>query len=253
MMPFPIAIKENALLTSGRHCCLCHKFCGIKIEIHHIKPENKGGKNNLDNAIPVCFDCHADMRSYDSKHPKGTKYSESELKGHRDNWYKKVAGAIGLVRQEEVIATDKKVYETLGNLLPWSGSIHFIRSNNFAGFSFKLEDLDDLYGFYEECENPAFEFIDADLEGLRVSLLTHIKEFLHMIAYETFPVIAGVNSVPEEWEDEQPERFMKVVKQLHSSAEKICDTYDAIVKLATRKLGIIPKEMTQHHRTPEHQ
>ncbi|MBU1183060.1 MAG: HNH endonuclease [Proteobacteria bacterium] len=245
-MSFPTAVKENALLASGRHCCICHRFCGTKIEVHHIKLESEGGTNNHDNAIPLCFNCHADMRSYDSKHPRGTKYSESELKGHRDNWYKKVAGAIGLARQEEVAATDKRVYETVGSLLPWSGSLHFIRYNNFAGFSFQLDRLNDLYRFYDECENPAFEFIDADLEGFKVALFSHIKQFLHLVAYETFPAgTAGVNSVPDEWEDTQPERFDRVVKQLHDSAGSICDTYDALVKLATRKLGIIPKEMAQ--------
>ena len=42
-------------------------------------------------AIPVCFDCHSDMRSYDFKHPKGSKYTPDELRQHRDRWYEKVA------------------------------------------------------------------------------------------------------------------------------------------------------------------
>ena len=87
-MPFPPNVKEDALVACGRHCCLCRKFCGTKIEVHHIREESTGGDNSPDNAIPVCFDCHADMRSYDSKHPIGNKYSVSELKRHRDEWYK---------------------------------------------------------------------------------------------------------------------------------------------------------------------
>jgi hypothetical protein len=250
-MPFPANIKEDALVACGRHCSICHRFCGTKIEVHHIKLEGEGGENTFGNAIPLCFDCHADMRSYDAKHPKGTKYSEAELMRHRDNWYKKVQGASGLARPEEAVATDKNVYEILVRVLPWDGSLHFIRHNNFAGFSFNLDRLNHLYEFEHECENPSFEFIDPDLEGLRVALRGYTQEFTRLVAFETFPTnTVGWNAVPEEWEDEQPERFEKVVDGLHRSAKGACDSYDALVKLATRKLGIIP-DLAQHPRQPD--
>lgn len=72
-MPFPSYVKEDTLVASGRHCCPCHRFCGTKIEVHHIRLENEGGENILENAIPLCFNCHADMTSYDAKHPKDTR------------------------------------------------------------------------------------------------------------------------------------------------------------------------------------
>lgn len=93
-MPFPEKVKEDALVACGRHCCICHKFCGTKIEIHHIVPHSKGGADSFDNAIPLCFDCHAEVGQYNSEHPKGTKFSYAELKRHRDNWYKTCAKGI---------------------------------------------------------------------------------------------------------------------------------------------------------------
>ena len=65
-MPFDSNVKEDVLVSCGRHCCICHKFCGTKIEVHHIREESEGGDNAAENAIPLCFDCHADMRSYDT-------------------------------------------------------------------------------------------------------------------------------------------------------------------------------------------
>lgn len=245
-MSFPLNVREDVLVACGRHCCLCHKFCGTKIEVHHICLESKGGDNTFNNAIPLCFDCHADMTSYDSNHPKGTKYTENEIKSHRDNWYKKVQGAGGLARSDEVVESDKKVYRMLTIILPWNGSLHFVRFNNFAGFSFQLDKLDDLYKFEHECENPFFEFIDSDLEGLRASLREHIQVFIHTIAIETFPTHnPGRNAVPEEWEYEQPDRFRHVVNLLHNTAKDACETYDALIKLATRKLGIVPENIQQ--------
>jgi len=60
-MPFDPAIRTKVLLWSDRHCCLSNKACGVNIEVHHVIPENKKGKSNLDNAIPLCFDCHSEI------------------------------------------------------------------------------------------------------------------------------------------------------------------------------------------------
>ncbi|MDY7031709.1 MAG: HNH endonuclease [Thermodesulfobacteriota bacterium] len=89
-MSFPPSIAERALLECGRYCCLCHKFRGFKMELHHIVPKEKGGEDTYENCIPLCLDCHAEVRAYDSKHPKGRKYSPSELRAHRDRWYNMV-------------------------------------------------------------------------------------------------------------------------------------------------------------------
>lgn len=86
-MSFPEKVKEKALIACGRGCCLCHKIKGLKIELHHIVQKSEGGQDTFDNCIPLCFDCHADMRSYDHNHPKGIKYTKPELRTRRDDWY----------------------------------------------------------------------------------------------------------------------------------------------------------------------
>lgn len=238
-MGFSSKVKEEALVACGRHCCICHKFCGIKIELHHIRLKGDSGEDTFENCIPLCFDCHADMKSYDSKHPKGTKYTEGELKRHRDNWYKKVEESLAIINLPEHLELDRATYKRLKEILPWDGSVHFVRTNSFAGFSFPLDRIDDLDKFVWECKDPTFEFIDSDLEGLRAELIAAILSFIHVIGSETFPSRnPGFNSVPPEWEDEQPERFWEVVNQLHEIGSQIGDTYDSLVKLSRRKLGI---------------
>lgn len=90
-MPFSNDIKTKAMLSCGRRCCICHKFCGNKMEVHHIKAQADGGTDSFDNAIPLCFDCHADVRHYNPRHPKGIKFTEKELIVHRDSWYKVIS------------------------------------------------------------------------------------------------------------------------------------------------------------------
>jgi len=240
-MPFPEQIKEDALVACGRCCTICHKFCGIKIEVHHIREESEGGDNSYDNAIPLCFDCHADMRSYDHKHPKGNKYSESELRKHRDNWYNKINGNIGIANKQIVVETDKKVYLVLVKVLPWDGSINFLRINDFNGTPFRLSKLNDLHKFEYLSNDPTFEFIDPDLEAIRSKLLYFVSEFLLLIALKTFPTKNHeFNSVPKDWELENPRQFHSIVNKIHKTANSIVNTYSTLLRTATIKLGILP-------------
>lgn len=90
-MGFPTSVANEVLVRCGRHCCICDKFVGSKIELHHIVQEADGGDDSVDNCIPLCFDCHAEVNSYNPRHPKGRKYTKIELKGHRDKCYEKYA------------------------------------------------------------------------------------------------------------------------------------------------------------------
>lgn len=140
-MSFASETKEQALVACMRSCCICHRFRGIKIELHHIVHKSEGGTDLFDNCIPLCFDCHGDMRSYDHNHPKGTKYSPSELKRHRDEWYKKVRELPIGTNPENIPELDAEIVDedfytllvnaaTEGlNLKSWDGiSDHAIRS-----------------------------------------------------------------------------------------------------------------------------
>lgn len=90
-MGFPTSVADEVLVRCGRHCCICGKFVGTKIELHHIVQVADGGDDSVDNCIPLCLDCHAEVKSYNQKHPKGRKYTETELKRHRDKCYEKYA------------------------------------------------------------------------------------------------------------------------------------------------------------------
>ncbi|WP_447969665.1 HNH endonuclease signature motif containing protein [Nitrospira sp. M1] len=55
-----------------------------KIETEQIVPAAEGGPYTIDNAIPVCFECHAEIHSYNDKHPRGRKLTQAELKRHKE-------------------------------------------------------------------------------------------------------------------------------------------------------------------------
>jgi hypothetical protein len=79
---------SELLSQCHRRCCICHRFCGVKIETDHITPVESGGSDDIENAIPVCFECHAEIHSYNDKHPRGRKFHPQELRSHKDQWLK---------------------------------------------------------------------------------------------------------------------------------------------------------------------
>lgn len=65
------------------------------MEAAHIVDEHRGGSDDEENGIPLCFDCHAEVGRYNDKHPKGNKYTPWELKRRRDRFYEFVeSGAL---------------------------------------------------------------------------------------------------------------------------------------------------------------
>lgn len=86
-MAFSKKVKEEALIKSKRCCCICNEFCGRNCVIHHIKQETQGGSNKIANAIVLCQNCHGEVGHYNPNHPIGNKYSPSEIKKHRNNWW----------------------------------------------------------------------------------------------------------------------------------------------------------------------
>ena len=80
------ANRERLFVACHRRCCVCHRYCGVRMEIHHIVQKADRGADTYDNVIAVCFDCHAEINHYNPRHPKGRRFTPDELKAHRKQW-----------------------------------------------------------------------------------------------------------------------------------------------------------------------
>lgn len=85
-MGFPQRDVDDLLAKCHRRCCICHRFCGVKMETDHIIPRGNRGPDTIDNAIPLCFECHAEVHMYNDRHPRGRKYHPDELRKHKEQW-----------------------------------------------------------------------------------------------------------------------------------------------------------------------
>jgi hypothetical protein len=54
-MAFSEGLKFEVKKKAHQSCCICKS---IGIEIHHIVPQSEGGSDDIDNAAPLCPNCH---------------------------------------------------------------------------------------------------------------------------------------------------------------------------------------------------
>lgn len=164
-MSFSQAVKEDALVQCGRHCCLCHKFCGIKIELHHIKAKSDGGPDTLDNCIPLCLECHADQSTYDHKHPKGTKYTEAELRRHKAGWIDKCRNGPVVAYTETHRAHDIALCQKIKQVFRFEIA-QMIWENGLTMPDDSRKAQESLKGMVNLYIDPNWEYIDPDIEAI---------------------------------------------------------------------------------------
>jgi hypothetical protein len=78
-MPFSEALKLEVKRKSAFQCCRCRE---IGIDIHHIIPQAQGGSDDIDNAAPLCQNCHDRFGANPEK--------RKEIRQMRDWWYEVV-------------------------------------------------------------------------------------------------------------------------------------------------------------------
>jgi hypothetical protein len=221
------------MIACGRRCCLCHKFTGVGIECHHITPQSKGGDDTYDNCIPLCFDCHAEVGHYSAEHPRGTKFSPEELRGHRDHWYATYTNGAGPGAPTGYEELDKKLYLKLYDLFGGSSQMIHFRDHDYSyGYHTSVDDR--LWNFIHEVGLPQTEFFDAQmaaaLADLRASINNYLRDKVNRIWHD-----GDIAHIPPEWIDKSEsleKRFEEAAEVMNKAATRICETFTQFVKTA---------------------
>ena len=243
-MSFPESVASKVLVACGRCCCICHKFCGIKMELHHIKQKADGGEDTFENCIPLCFNCHADMGKGDPKHPKGKRYSEAELKGHKERWMKQVASSRTVPGIRQVVSeTDKKLFQQICDVFDEDlGS--WLRNSDLNEIH-PSETFQPLKKMMYEAEDPFFEFLDPELEKLRGTFFFVIQKFIRYLVENTYPAIIGNSSYDAtktwhcnhgklEWDYEEYQQYEEEGRRLNQLATEVWEAYCEFVRNGRR-------------------
>jgi len=135
---------------------------------------------------------------------------------------------------------DKKIYLKIKDeLLPLDWWLWFIKDFNFAWFTFKLDKVNDLFSISDaQINNPSLKFLDKKLEKLKNDLFLEIKNIVYEISINTFPKWLWMQTVPPEWEIENPKMFEKVVNNLHTYSSNIWSKYNIFIDYWRKKFKI---------------
>lgn len=243
-MSFPESVASKVLVACGRCCCICHKFCGIKMELHHIKQKADGGEDTFENCIPLCFDCHADMGKGDPKHPKGKRYSEAELRGHKERWIKQVANSDTVPGMGQGVSeADKKLFQRIcdvfdEDLRSWLRDADLNEKHPAETF-YLLKKM--MY----EAKDPFFEFLDPELEKLRGTFFCVIQKFIRYLIEHTYPVIIEDSRYyatkiwccsrgEVKWDYDDYEQYKEEGRQLNQLATEVWEAYCEFVRNGRR-------------------
>ena len=80
-MSFNSVAEDRLLANTGRLCCICNNR--HRVQLHHIIPLENGGSDDIDNAIPLCPNCHDEVHTGYISGRVTKKYTPAELKLHR--------------------------------------------------------------------------------------------------------------------------------------------------------------------------
>lgn len=101
-MSFSESIKVEVRQKAAYQCCRCRS---MGVEVHHILPAEHGGSDIIDNAAPLCPNCHTDF----GDNPKKRKI----IKEMRNWWYDKVENMFGTNDSSEFLKEISGSLETL--------------------------------------------------------------------------------------------------------------------------------------------
>lgn len=238
-MGFPKEIRDQVLIACKRHCVLCECEKGVNVECHHIIPRADGGPDTFENCIPLCFDCHSKVGAYNPKHPKGNKFSPTELKIRRDSFYQRVANGEfpKYVNNAGVNAEDKILYQKIKELFQSPNLMYYLTEYDLGN------DFDNrvFYPFHQLLsynDDPDYEFVDYEIESYKRNLFDSVNSFLSYKATNTFPTNIGTQAIYT-WKNDDYDfkESIHINIEFNNLATAVWDAYKAFISICKRKLN----------------
>jgi hypothetical protein len=110
-------------------------------------------------------ECHGEVMAYNPRHPIGTRYSVSELKRRRDDWYDTLKNPVVVVLNEKHVAIDRKMVKRLRYACPPQIMKAFFCDRDYEN-PFERSILDMLHRLNDFGKRVESHFLDPALEAL---------------------------------------------------------------------------------------
>lgn len=239
----PGPTEWRILDKSRRRCALCFQLVGDLKETRGQIAHLDGNPANAaeDNLVWFCLEHHS---LYDSSTSQHKNYTMAEVKSARIRLYNAIENDEHLTGGKGAaggIETDRaQLADLVATMTASPRTSLLLRQHDFGG-SFYLSDISLLEDIASR--GVEHEFVDDELEGLRITLIRAAREFLSFIGDYTYRLSNGPRNVVighDEREDPGAPRRLEreaAIKHLNESATATAEAYDALVRRARRKLA----------------
>ena len=138
-MAFNQAEAEQLLAQTGRRCCICKRLHGV--QLHHIIPREDGGSDDIDNAIPLCPNCHDEVHAGHASGRVTRRYTPGELKQHRQTTIQQAQSAAHWQPGSQAAEQDHGLILFYAQCLDRPAfRTHFTNEDSFSDFDRAMED-----------------------------------------------------------------------------------------------------------------
>jgi hypothetical protein len=136
---FPQAVVDDLLARTGRMCAICRRRHGV--QVHHMIPRHEGGKDDADNAIPLCPNCHDEVHAGYAPGRVTRRYTIEELRKHLAQTVEAVSKASHLIRGDDDWNRDVELLRFYAGCFDRPAfRSHFHDELSFADFDEAMED-----------------------------------------------------------------------------------------------------------------
>jgi hypothetical protein len=141
-----------------------------------------------------------------------------------------------------VLAADRKTLQVLLDAF-LEVDMYWLRTYDFGG-SFRWSQIEKMQKYVWYNDRPEHEFLDKELERLRIELTSQIGKFSHLAGLYTTAIFHGeedeVRKIPDQYENGEysDARFFKKSGEINNAAEAVHDAYNNLVRRARLKLAM---------------
>ncbi|BBA43923.1 MULTISPECIES: hypothetical protein [Burkholderia] len=133
-------------------------------------------------------------------------------------------------------SNDDMLLDEVRRVLPYKGSIEFVKEYRFCRATFDDRNLDDIYAFWELCDDPSFAFQDARLENLRLTLIQNIRNFTGLIGAHYTRLVGRELLAFHDYADQA--YVDEIRTKMEMVADALVSTYQAL--LSPRRASNLP-------------
>jgi len=122
---------------------------------------------------------------------------------------------------------DEIVLDRVRRVLPYDGSIGFIKNNSFPGKRFQESILSQLADFYHGLDQPDDRFVDQTLELLRMDLRLKIEKYYRVLGYH-YTQIANSGGILEFHEYSDNKMRDKIINEFYDVSNGVVSVYNEL-------------------------